>query len=120
MTCMRPDILYGIGFINRFMENSRSSHFLATEMILPYIKDTSEFAFFILVITFFILLYTSITTRQGILMTRSVQLDIHFLCTTLHSFGHRRSNLLFLFLFVKLNSNCIPMYLSCILVKKFN
>ncbi|KAG6414383.1 hypothetical protein SASPL_127105 [Salvia splendens] len=39
LTCIRPDILYGVGLINRYMETPSQSHLNAAKRILPYIKD---------------------------------------------------------------------------------
>lgn len=43
LTCTRPDILFGVGLVSRFMEEPRSSHLLAAKRILRYIKGTATF-----------------------------------------------------------------------------
>nr|KYP39876.1 Retrovirus-related Pol polyprotein from transposon TNT 1-94 [Cajanus cajan] len=36
----RPDIVYGVGLLSRFMEKPRDSHWQAAKRILRYIKGT--------------------------------------------------------------------------------
>lgn len=43
LTCSRPDILYGVGIISRFMESPTSSHMKAAKRILRYIKGTLDY-----------------------------------------------------------------------------
>ncbi|KAL5734170.1 hypothetical protein ACOSP7_032031 [Xanthoceras sorbifolium] len=38
LTCTRPDILYGVGLVNRHMETPDQSHLNAAKRILRYIK----------------------------------------------------------------------------------
>lgn len=40
LTCTRPDILYGVGLISRYMEAPDQSHLNAAKRILRYIKGT--------------------------------------------------------------------------------
>ena len=40
LTCTRPDILYGVGLISRYMETPSQSHLNAAKRILRYIKGT--------------------------------------------------------------------------------
>jgi hypothetical protein len=40
LTCTRPDILYGVGLISRYMETPDQSHLNAAKRILRYIKGT--------------------------------------------------------------------------------
>ncbi|TXG57405.1 hypothetical protein EZV62_018718 [Acer yangbiense] len=40
LACTRPDILYGVGLVNRYMETPDQSHLNATKRILCYIKGT--------------------------------------------------------------------------------
>lgn len=40
LTCTRPDILYGVGLINRYMETPNQSHLNAAKRILRYVKGT--------------------------------------------------------------------------------
>ncbi|KAH9667537.1 hypothetical protein KPL70_021079 [Citrus sinensis] len=43
LTCTRPDILYVIGLVSRYMENPKTTHFKAAKRILRYIKGTTNF-----------------------------------------------------------------------------
>ncbi|KAH9745480.1 hypothetical protein KPL70_004087 [Citrus sinensis] len=43
LTCTRPDILYAVGLVSRYMENSKTTHFKAAKRILRYIKGTTNF-----------------------------------------------------------------------------
>nr|XP_027187919.1 uncharacterized protein LOC113785507 [Cicer arietinum] len=38
----RPDISYSVGMVSRYMEKSRTSHYMAAKRILRYIKETIE------------------------------------------------------------------------------
>jgi hypothetical protein len=38
LTCTRPNILYGVGLINRYIETLDQSHLNATKKVLRYIK----------------------------------------------------------------------------------
>jgi hypothetical protein len=46
LTCTRPDILFGVGFVSRFMNTSTMTHFKALKLILRYIKGTVDFGLF--------------------------------------------------------------------------
>jgi hypothetical protein len=46
MTCTRPNILYGVGLVTRFMETPTMTHFKALKRILRYIKGTIDFGLF--------------------------------------------------------------------------
>ncbi|KAH9681198.1 hypothetical protein KPL71_026879 [Citrus sinensis] len=41
LTCTRPNILYVVGLVSRYMENPKTTHFKAAKRILRYIKDTA-------------------------------------------------------------------------------
>lgn len=44
LTCSRPDILYGVGLISRFMaESPTSSHMKAAKRILRYVRGTLDY-----------------------------------------------------------------------------
>ncbi|KAH9697038.1 hypothetical protein KPL71_023433 [Citrus sinensis] len=43
LTCTRPDILYVVGLVSRYMENPKTIHFKAANRILRYIKGTINF-----------------------------------------------------------------------------
>ncbi|XP_052288532.1 uncharacterized mitochondrial protein AtMg00810-like [Citrus sinensis] len=43
LTCTRPDILYAVGLVSRYMENPKTAHFKAAKRILRYIKGTTNF-----------------------------------------------------------------------------
>ena len=46
LTCTRPDILFGVGLVSRFMETPRTSHLKAARRILSYIKGTVDHGLF--------------------------------------------------------------------------
>ncbi|CAM8968524.1 unnamed protein product [Rhodiola kirilowii] len=43
LTSTRPDIVYGVGIISRFMEQPKQSHLLVAKRILRYISGTSDY-----------------------------------------------------------------------------
>ncbi|KAK6160335.1 hypothetical protein DH2020_003716 [Rehmannia glutinosa] len=43
LTCTRPDILYAVGLVSRYMENPTTTHFKAAKRILRYLKGTINF-----------------------------------------------------------------------------
>ncbi|XP_073225581.1 secreted RxLR effector protein 161-like [Cicer arietinum] len=43
LTTTRPDLMYRVSLISRFMANPKSSHWLAAKRILRYIKGTTDF-----------------------------------------------------------------------------
>ncbi|KAL2251280.1 UNVERIFIED_CONTAM: Retrovirus-related Pol polyprotein from transposon RE1 [Sesamum indicum] len=46
LTCTRPDILFGIGLVSRYMEAPTSSHLKVAKRILRYIKGTINHGIF--------------------------------------------------------------------------
>ncbi|XP_057800129.1 uncharacterized mitochondrial protein AtMg00810-like [Salvia miltiorrhiza] len=46
LTCTRPDILYAIGLVSRYMENPTSIHFKAVKRILRYLKGALDYGIF--------------------------------------------------------------------------
>ena len=46
----RPDIVYSVGLLSRYMEKPKESHWLATKRILRYIKGTVNLVFYIPII----------------------------------------------------------------------
>ncbi|OIT04124.1 retrovirus-related pol polyprotein from transposon tnt 1-94, partial [Nicotiana attenuata] len=46
LTCTRPDILFAVGVVRRFMEASTSTHLKVTRRILRYLKGTIDFGLF--------------------------------------------------------------------------
>ncbi|CAJ2633694.1 unnamed protein product [Trifolium pratense] len=42
LTCTRPDILYAVGVVSRYMEHPRTTHLKAAKRILRYIKGTTN------------------------------------------------------------------------------
>ena len=46
LTCSRPDILYGVGLISRYMESPTCSHMKAAKRILRYVKGTWDYGMF--------------------------------------------------------------------------
>ncbi|XP_063939719.1 uncharacterized mitochondrial protein AtMg00810-like [Daucus carota subsp. sativus] len=43
LTCTRPDILYGVGLISRYMETPTITHMKMAKRILRYVKGTPEY-----------------------------------------------------------------------------
>jgi len=46
LTITRPDIVYRVGLVSRYMETPMENHWLATKRILRYIKGTLNLGFF--------------------------------------------------------------------------
>ncbi|XP_070031843.1 secreted RxLR effector protein 161-like [Nicotiana tomentosiformis] len=46
LTCIRPDILFVVGVVSRFMEAPTSTHLKVTRRILRYLKGTIDFGLF--------------------------------------------------------------------------
>ena len=46
LTITRPDIVYGVGLVNLYMETPKESHWLAAKRILRYIKGTLNLGVF--------------------------------------------------------------------------
>ncbi|KAK2973573.1 hypothetical protein RJ640_030698 [Escallonia rubra] len=46
LTCIRPDILYAVGYISRYMENQTTYHFKMAKKILRYLKGTIDLGIF--------------------------------------------------------------------------
>ncbi|KAH9650283.1 hypothetical protein KPL70_026315 [Citrus sinensis] len=44
LTCTRPDILYTVGLVSRYIENPKTTHFKTAKGILRYIKGTINFS----------------------------------------------------------------------------
>ncbi|XP_022883428.1 uncharacterized protein LOC111400233 [Olea europaea var. sylvestris] len=43
LTCIRPDILYGVGLVSHYMEAPSLTHLEIAERILRYIKGTLDY-----------------------------------------------------------------------------
>ncbi|KAG6536230.1 hypothetical protein ZIOFF_001281 [Zingiber officinale] len=43
LTCTRPDILFGVGLVSRYMETPKTSHLYAAKRILKYIKGAIDY-----------------------------------------------------------------------------
>ena len=43
LTSTRPDILFGVGLVSRYMEAPTTAHLMAAKRILLYIEDTLDF-----------------------------------------------------------------------------
>jgi hypothetical protein len=46
LTCTRPDILFGVGLISRYMESPTTTHMKTAKRILRYIKGTLDYGLF--------------------------------------------------------------------------
>nr|KYP43677.1 Retrovirus-related Pol polyprotein from transposon TNT 1-94 [Cajanus cajan] len=46
LTATRPDIMYSVSLISRYMENPTEMHLLAAKRILRYLQGTREFGLF--------------------------------------------------------------------------
>ena len=46
LTCTRPDILYAVGVVSRYMENPTTTHLKAAKRILRYVKGTTNFGLY--------------------------------------------------------------------------
>ena len=46
LTCTRPDILYAIRVVSRYMENPTATHLKAAKIILRYLKGTTNFGMY--------------------------------------------------------------------------
>ena len=46
LTCTRPDILFSVGVVSRYMENPFETHMKAAKRILRYLKGTLEYGMF--------------------------------------------------------------------------
>ena len=46
LTCTRPDILFGVGLISRYMETPTTTHLKAARRILRYVKGTIDYGLF--------------------------------------------------------------------------
>lgn len=46
LTITRPDIVYGVGLVSRYMETPKESHWLAVKRILRYIKGSLNLGLF--------------------------------------------------------------------------
>ena len=46
LTATRPDIMYFVSLISRYIENPTEMHLLATKRILRYLQETRDFGLF--------------------------------------------------------------------------
>ncbi|KAL0430891.1 UNVERIFIED_CONTAM: hypothetical protein Sradi_0715100 [Sesamum radiatum] len=46
LTCTRPNILFAVGLVSRFMENSNEKHMNATKRILRNLKGSLDYGIF--------------------------------------------------------------------------
>ena len=46
LTTTRPDIVYGVGLISKFMDSPRQSHWQVAKQILRYVKGTIDYGLF--------------------------------------------------------------------------
>ena len=45
LTATRPDIMYGVSLISRFMESPKDSHWQAGKIILRYVSGTKDLGY---------------------------------------------------------------------------
>ncbi|XP_042441388.1 uncharacterized mitochondrial protein AtMg00810-like [Zingiber officinale] len=96
LTCTRPDILFGVGLISRYMETPKTSHLYAAKRILKYIKGAIDYG----------LLYSSTKDVEffgfsdmigmEVMMIARALLDTCFILVILHLLGLQRNNQLLL------------------------
>ena len=55
LTCRRPDILFAVGVVSRFMDAPTSTNLKVTKRIFRYLKGTIEVGYFILLLMIIIL-----------------------------------------------------------------
>ncbi|XP_026395956.1 uncharacterized protein LOC113290581 [Papaver somniferum] len=99
----RPDIMYTVGLVSRFMEEPRQSHLQAAKRILRYVRGTTNMG----------ILYNDSEDPKLVGFTgsdwagdtegRRSTSSYGFHLGTGFSLGHQRSNKLFLYLQQKLN-----------------
>jgi len=46
LTCTKPDIIFGVSLINKYIEKPRSSHLKTTKRIFCFVKGTSSYGLF--------------------------------------------------------------------------
>ena len=46
LTCTRPDILYAVGVVSRYIENPTTTHLKVAKIILLYLKGTTNFGLY--------------------------------------------------------------------------
>ena len=46
LTCIRPNIFYGVGLVSQYMKEPKSTHLLTAKRILRYIKGTLSYGLF--------------------------------------------------------------------------
>lgn len=104
LTISRPDIMYAVGSVSRFMEKPKQDHWSAAKRILRYIKGTEDHGLF----------YTY-NKNQDWLVTQTVIMGetwmigkedpvIYFILARQHFRGHQRNNKLLLFQLVRQNT----------------
>jgi len=94
LTCTRPDILYTIGQVSRYMEAPTNTHLKTTKRIFRYMKCTINFGLFYSSSIDFKLVGYSDSDWAGDMGDRKSKLGSCSLWETLLSLGCQRSNLL--------------------------
>ena len=72
LTATRPDIMFVVSLINRYMENPTKLHLQATKKVLRYLKGTTEFRIFYRKEEMMILLHTQTVITLEIWMRERV------------------------------------------------
>ncbi|KAM2891593.1 hypothetical protein COP2_009862 [Malus domestica] len=104
LTCTRPDILYVVGLVSRYMENPTTTHLKIAKRNLRYLKGTVNFSLFYSSSSNYKLVGYSNSDWVGDSDDKKTLLDLCSSWKTLHSHGCRRSNRLSLFLPAKMNT----------------
>jgi len=93
LTCTRPDILYGVGLVSRYMESPTITHFKTAKRIIRYVKGTIDFlVYFIHLLMNSNLWAIVIVIRVEMWMIERAQLDLFFIWGVRHLLGVLKSN----------------------------
>ena len=88
LTATRPDILFVVSLLSRFMHLPRDTHFTAAKIMLRYIKGTSKFGIFFPTsteVTMNLIGYSDSYWGNGVGYSRSTSGYLFFLGTSIFS-----------------------------------
>ncbi|KAL8128004.1 hypothetical protein AgCh_014797 [Apium graveolens] len=98
LTSTRPDIMYAVSLVSRFMQKPYSNHWEAAKRILRYVKGTLDYGIFYKAnVPVNLIGYTdsdlagSTDDSQEVLMIAEALLDISFILEEVQSFGAQRN-----------------------------